>query len=232
MSPEEYHIVSDLMYRIHEQVACETEGSPSIRIGECPGIPTLEKDNDERVVVDRGFSAVSKLVNKKGGYIMGMYGSSRMREKAKDFRGRLPDLTDESAEQTLSDFNINVHSGNERSVVETLQRSGAPIDAVRHYEEVINQTFVQLAKSREQELGIASSNLSSEYLSAHPDVRTRLIGSIFIPYLLRDEYNAPEDHCVVAYNRLIQKKMHRFNPESVHYHRILPVEQIDISGLS
>lgn len=231
LSPQEYQTVSNLMYRIHEQVAAETEGTPSIRIGECPGIPTFEKEDEDLVVVDRGFSAVSRLVQNREGYVMGMYGSSRMREKAKNFRGKLPGLTDETAEQTLSEFNINVQSDKKRSVVETLQRSGAPIDAVKHYEDVINQTFVLLAKSREEELGIAAESITSEYLADHPDVRTRLIGSIFIPYLLRDEYNVPEDHCVVAYNRLIQKKMHRFDSESVHYHRILSPERIDITNL-
>ncbi len=231
MSSMDYHTVSRLMYRIHEQIAYETQGAPSIRIGECPGIPTFEEEHEDLVVVDRGFTAVRELVIEHGSYLMGMYGSSRMREKAKDFRGKLPSLTDENAEQTLSEFNIDAQSGKERSVVETLQRSGAPIDAVRHYEEVINQTFVLLAASRQEEQGLSPEYLSAEYLVAHPDIRTRLIGSVFIPYLLKEEYNVPRDHCVVAYNKLIQKKMHRYNPEDVHYHRVLPTEQIDIANL-
>lgn len=225
MNSDEYQRVSELYYIRHEQALQATEGEQRIVIGECPGIPTIEPNEfGELTAVSRGTVAVRELVSKHDAYVAGLYGSSTMRRRAKDFRYHLPELSVENASEMLERFNIATTSTDPEKVAESLRMSGAPYEAVKHYEKVIDDTLAFLASDDIGLLSIPPHQRSHDYFEGHPDKRTEIIGKTYIPYLLESEISVPEDRAFVGYNRVLQKRMTRFDLSPIHYSRIIDID--------
>ncbi len=225
MSSEEYQRVSELYFIRHEQALKATEGEQRIVIGECPGIPTIEpNEHGELTAISRGTVAVRELVRRHEAYVAGIYGSSTMRKRAKDFRYQLPELSSDNVESILQEYNISTPSTDLNKVAEALRMSGAPYEAVKHYEKVIDDTLAYLASDDIGQLSIPPQQRSHEYLESHPDKRTEIIGKVYLPYLLASEIGVPEDRAFVGYNTVLQKKMTRFDLSPIHYSHVIDTD--------
>lgn len=222
LSPEEFNSVTELYLDItnavltkHKETSME---NPLCVIGEVVGTPAIDAEGN---YLNRGTTAIRKLVTENNAYVAALYGSPQMRETGKRFRKEFFSLQNgDDVPEILQKFGIRTQEHDISKIQHSLQESGAPLGAVETIENQIDRELILLAETGY--INLPKKKRTIEYLREHPQSRTNLIGKQLLPFILEEELFVKEDHALLCLNKKISKRsITRFTVDAVHYHSYL-----------